>query len=374
MNAHTGKESGRRPRIATAALGALIVLLVVELLLRVVAPVPKGPDWVEPTRSQYRFFRFDPVLGWANAPNAKGTYKRSEFEYTIEMNALGMRERPVERAPRPGQLRIAFLGDSFTWGIGVADEDRFSDIVGRTPGVESVNFGVSGYAPVQYFLTIDHVIGFSPDLVIIAICLDNDFVDNVHYERYNYYTPYAVLGDGGEIEVRGYPIRNTKAFGFPPEPPRLALSRVIDALYRDLFAGREQAGLLGFSREDIYQYDAVGPEENARADTAIEINEKLLGRIAQKLKAAAIPLMIISAPSKCEYDPDCDYGNSIVNTNATDFLAESARRLDVDYVDTVRRMDGTDFWETDGHWRPEGHRKMADAILEYLRSEGYLEE
>jgi hypothetical protein len=36
-------------------------------------------------------------------------------------------------------------------------------------------------------------------------------------------------------------------------------------------------------------------------------------------------------------------------------------------------MDGTDFWVTDGHWRPEGHQKMADAILEYLRSEGYLE-
>jgi hypothetical protein len=81
--------------------------------------------------------------------------------------------------------------------------------------------------------------------------------------------------------------------------------------------------------------------------------------------------MLISAPSKCEYDPDCRYGNSIVNTHATDLLAESAKRLGVDYVDTVRRMDGNDFWVTDGHWRPEGHRKMADAILEYLRSKGH---
>jgi hypothetical protein len=216
------------------------------------------------------------------------------------------------------------------------------------------------------------VIGFSPDLVIIAICLDNDLLDNVFYERYRYYTPYAVLGEDGRIEIRGYPLRNTKAFGFPPEPPRLALWRVMEALYRDLFSGREQAGLLGFSREDIYRYDDLGPEEKARVDTAVEINEKLLGRIAEKLEAAGIPLMIISAPSKCEYDPDCGYGNSIVNTKATGFIAESARRLGIDYVDTVGRMDGTDFWVEDGHWRPEGHQKMADAILEYLRSGGYL--
>jgi hypothetical protein len=373
MTARIDRGSDRRSRLATAAFVTLLALGAAEILLRVLAPVPEGPEWVAPTRSQYRFFRFDRVLGWANAPNARGTYKRSEFEYTIEMNALGMRERSVDPAPRAGQRRIAFLGDSFTWGIGVADKDRFSDIVGRTPGVESLNFGVSGYAPIQYYLTIDHVIGFSPDLVIIAICLDNDFVDNVFYERYQYYTPYAVLGEGGEIEIRGYPIRNTKAFGFEPDPPRSAIWRAINALYRDLFAGHEQAGLLGFSREDIYQYDDLGPEEKARADTAVEINERLLGLIARKLEAAGIPLLIISAPSKCEYDPGCQYGNSIVNTNATDFLAESARRLGVDYVDTVRRMDGTDFWVTDRHWRPEGHRKMADAILEYLGSEGDLE-
>lgn len=60
-----------------------------------------------------------------------------------------------------------------------------------------MNFGVSGYAPIQYFLTIDRVIRFSPALVIIAICLDNDFVDNVFYERYGYYEPYALLSESG---------------------------------------------------------------------------------------------------------------------------------------------------------------------------------
>lgn len=371
MQSLNGWRSSRRSWLTATALAMLLGFVAAELLLRVFDPVPDPPEWVPATRNQYLFFQFDPVLGWANAPNARGTFKRSEFEYPLEINALGMRERPVAMNPRPGQLRIAFLGDSFTWGLGVAAEDRFSDIVGRAPGVDALNFGVSGYAPIQYFLTIDRVIRFSPALVIIAICLDNDFVDNVFYERYGYYKPYALLGEGGQIEIRGYPIRDKRTFGFEARMHRSAVSRAIDRVYRDRFAGREQAGLLGFSREDIYRYSGLGPEAKLRADRAIEINERLLGLIARKLEKAGIALLLISAPSKCEYDPGCRYGNSIVNTNATDFLALSARRLGVDYVDSVRRMDGSDFWVTDGHWRPEGHRKMADAILEYLRSKGH---
>jgi hypothetical protein len=307
-----GWRSSRRSQLKAAGLAVLLAFVAAELLLRVFDSVPDPPLWVPATRNQYLFFQFDPVLGWANAPNARGTFKRGEFEYPMEMNALGMRERPVAMTPRPRQLRIAFLGDSFTWGLGVAAEDRFSDIVGRAPGVDSLNFGVSGYAPIQYFLMIDRVIRFSPALVIIAICLDNDFVDNVFYERYGYYKPYAMLGKSGEIEIRGYPIRDKGTFGFEARTHRSAVSRALDRVYRDRFAGREQAGLLGFSREDIYRYSDLGPEAKARADTAVEINERLLGMIARKLDAAGIALMIISAPSKCEYDPGCQMADAIL--------------------------------------------------------------
>ena len=68
--------------------------------------------------------------------------------------------------------------------------------------------------------------------------------------------------------------------------------RAIEALYRDLFAGHEQAGLLGFSREDIYQYDDLDPEEKARADTAIQIRSErctvTFGRTATPASAPAV--------------------------------------------------------------------------------------
>lgn len=65
----------------------LLGLVAAELLLKVFDPVPDPPEWVPATRNQYLFFQFDPVLGWANAPNARGTFKRSEFEYPLEINA-----------------------------------------------------------------------------------------------------------------------------------------------------------------------------------------------------------------------------------------------------------------------------------------------
>jgi len=77
-----------------------------------------------------------------------GTYKREEFEYTISINRYGMRQHPVSTKRKAGDYSIAVLGDSFVWGIGVADEDRFTEFLERElPGTEVLNFGVSGYGP-----------------------------------------------------------------------------------------------------------------------------------------------------------------------------------------------------------------------------------
>src|SRR5262249_46299692 len=127
----------------------LIALAGVEVALRI-----WGPEVVT-LGNQFVFFRFDPVLGWANLENTHGTFTRLEFSNTIDINSIGMRDAEVADK-RNGEFRVAVLGDSFTWGLGAEYGERFTEVVeALDPSINVLNFGVTGFSPIQYLLQLD---------------------------------------------------------------------------------------------------------------------------------------------------------------------------------------------------------------------------
>src|ERR1051326_478698 len=128
---------------AVALVATVISLGGIEICLRV-----WGPEVVA-LGDIYVFYRYDPVLGWDNLPNAHGYLTRAEYSTEVSNNSLGMRDGEIG-AKRPGEYRAAFLGDSFTWGVGVSYGERFTEVAGKLDGIHTLNFGVSGFSPVQY--------------------------------------------------------------------------------------------------------------------------------------------------------------------------------------------------------------------------------
>lgn len=70
----------------------------------------------------------------------------------VRINALGFRGPEIEIAPPPGTYRVLCVGDSFTYGMGVREEEAWPAVVARwlepPPGFERVevtNTGVPGY-------------------------------------------------------------------------------------------------------------------------------------------------------------------------------------------------------------------------------------
>lgn len=100
----------------------------------------------------------------------------------IRTNSHGMRWREVSRPKPSGVTRVAFLGDSFTFGcwsdsIETSFVGRFDTLVGdeRT---EVLNFGVGGYGADDALLLLrEEVAAFRPDYVIFALFNGNDFRD-----------------------------------------------------------------------------------------------------------------------------------------------------------------------------------------------------
>ncbi|MBM3143803.1 MAG: SGNH/GDSL hydrolase family protein [Chloroflexi bacterium] len=117
----------------------------------------------------------NPVLMWEYRP-----YGENEG---IKTNRYGFRDLDYESTAKPeNTLRVAFAGDSVTLGMGVELEETFVRQFEIEAGqlelqyqVQALDFAVDGYnTPQIYEMIRTKVLGFSPDIVVYAMCM-NDF-------------------------------------------------------------------------------------------------------------------------------------------------------------------------------------------------------
>ena len=92
----------------------------------------------------------------------------------VSSNSLGFREREV--GPKdPNRYRIAVIGDSFTWGQGIEEADRYSNLLGGFlgPQFEVLNFGRPGHNMPEHLNDVDEVLKLRPDFVLLQLFINN---------------------------------------------------------------------------------------------------------------------------------------------------------------------------------------------------------
>lgn len=158
-----------------------MALLGAELALAHFAPVsyhrPTSPEeW--PWNRLHRAGSL-PGLEYELMPDA--AVELQEWGTTVHTNALGMRGPAVARAKPEGVVRIAAVGDSFTFGHGVADDQTFpSQLQALLTGAhgrghcEVLNFGISGYSSAEEAVVVrDKALAFDPDLILLCYVLND---------------------------------------------------------------------------------------------------------------------------------------------------------------------------------------------------------
>jgi hypothetical protein len=119
----------------------------------------------------------------------------------VSLNAHGYRGQELTLPKTGDRTRVVVLGDSVAFGFGVSDEQTFPHLLDvRDNGIEAGNLGVAGYGPGQELLVLlREGLGQDPDVVVLAVCLRNDFVDAVlPVELYGGITPrprFRLVGD-----------------------------------------------------------------------------------------------------------------------------------------------------------------------------------
>jgi lysophospholipase L1-like esterase len=157
--------------LTAALIGLTAVLIGLEVALAWIFPPPLHYVYPQPLHDP------DPRLGWTMKPHQR-TYTIDE---PVATNALGFRSPEIPAEKAPSVLRILCLGDSQTFGNGVAQEKTYPArlealLNSRRVGgrVEVVNAGVQGYDPVQEVDLLERAAPLlAPDVVTIAIYLND---------------------------------------------------------------------------------------------------------------------------------------------------------------------------------------------------------
>ncbi len=80
---------------------------------------------------------------------------------------------------------VVTLGDSQTYGVGVAPSASWPRLVSAQAGYTVYNMAFSGYSPAQSYLQLESVLELKPRYVIVSVYLGNDFVDCYKRARAN---------------------------------------------------------------------------------------------------------------------------------------------------------------------------------------------
>lgn len=172
-----------------AVLGrALFLLLWVEVALRVVLG-----NFAQSAMLQRSA---EPEICLENAPSFDARYTGWLWRVPptrLRTNSLGGRGPEVAAQAPAGTLRVVALGDSFTFGQGVEEEDTWPMVAGATMvaggrPVEVLDFGVPGHGTPQSVALLERrLLPLEPDVVLLAV-----FANDLSAED-----SYCLYGRGG---------------------------------------------------------------------------------------------------------------------------------------------------------------------------------
>lgn len=304
----------------------------------------------------------------------------SEDYEGFRFNSGGYRDLEFE-PKRPGTYRIAFIGDSFVFGI-VPYKDNFTTLMekllspaGRT---DVLNMGVPSTDVGIYLRTVRRkTFSLKPDLVVIGFFTGNDFIERIlGQERprcYLFRLLWRAWRLRSAMKPEMHPFRNYNDSAHP---------HINDAAYLGIESHRAKIYLTRFKRQLDRNLDYV------------------LG-LLRSMKAACdregVDFIVCIFPDEVQVDPalrsavqdiltrqsltprtkvlDAEWDNTIPNRK----LAEALKGSNIDVVDLtddfIRESAKTRLYrKNDTHWNLAGNRLAAERISHALKERGYYSE
>jgi len=374
-------ERGRKEFVANTWL-----ILISVGLTSVVADLVTGYLLIKPISAK---IYADQVAHHRHIPNTRILVEKIEYRIVININQFGLRGPDIEQDKAPGTYRILMLGDSFTFGEGVKNEEIFSSLLERrldSPSrpVEILNAGVNSYSPVLSYLALrEYLNKLDPDLVVLNLDM-SDLVQEVAYRK------VAVYDERGEIlRVPGTDeddARNKRSPWWSGSKSNwvdnhLYFGRLVFFYLKGLTRDRSDITVTNV----VELANPVLLAHTLKSDTMDRIEQwrsifDSIGRIKTFCDERGIRFLMTVYPwghqiNDREWVPGRNLfvpKESVISDKSIRVIEELSMKNGVAFLNLfpafrARQLEGPLYYNYDMHWRPKGHEVMAEALENYIQ-------
>ncbi|RLB83633.1 MAG: hypothetical protein DRH17_01815 [Deltaproteobacteria bacterium] len=354
----------------------LLFLLGAEGTLRILYPKALNVHYNFP----HGFFcKRDPLLGWIGQPNISGvmSYPAEDMDdLHVVMNTEGFWDRTHKTPKSPGVKRLLFLGDSFTIGWGIRQEERFTNIIKDrlSADCEVINMGMWGYSTDQELLVFtEKGLKYRPDVVILVMFLDDLFCSRLFSVNDGIYIkPKFALSPNDDLELCNVPVPDNHGRS-------VLLNMVLTRFYK--LRNRLEMGVEFDRRGWLSVFDKAYLKQKG-----YYLSLRLLSEICAVAKGHNMKFLVVIVPWKDQLRAHPIYaaknGYAGIPPGRLDFSLPQrvvtlfCEKMGIPVLDLLPVFKEHDcperlFFKHDCHWTKAGHRLAAEQILAYLRKLNY---
>ncbi len=359
-------------------LALLIAVICLEGALAVVGMFPPEPRLYPGDKPIGTYEHTDSLVGWKLRPGdrlearpAHGdyavTYAADEIGFRLVEDRSGANRSPGGRdashvragpgaapaepvAAAAAPRRIVFLGDSFTFGVGVEAEETFAHLIGENlPETRSANFGMSGFGIDQMWLTLRHYASDpAPGIVVLSFVLDDLNRTMSAYRLRDTLANLRSQGKIGWVAKPAFELRDGRLVrlgpGDGPSGPLELIrrrSRIVEGL-------RRIENRLSFTRPLGQRW---------------RLNREIFRQILADCERLGARLLVVYIPAKG------------LEERETPVFRSEFSEMGIAFLDLRERLPpGRDslYFEHDRHFNPAGHRFAAGEITRTLADLGWV--
>jgi lysophospholipase L1-like esterase len=340
---------------------------------------------------------FDKKYLFRMYPNKTGKVVSEEYSVTEKTNEFGFRQNSDEIE----NIDTMILGDSFTEGWGVEENEVYTSILNKNFGKKILNLGLHGSSPILYSILLPlYTEQFHPKKIIVQL-FDNDLDDNEKLERFI------------ELDKKGIPVGpksriSATIFGelIYNYIKESTLYRLVQKIYKAikkepspilyLKEGKEpKIKILSYdeSRKKFGELKSLGKELNTKygnqfgfyKDSSdplwqerLKKNRIYLEQIVKIAKEKNIQISFLYIPAR-EYFAKNGITGEIKENNYKSFKQANPHELQIEAVCKENNLKcifasekffdhdpETLYFPYDAHLNPKGHKKLAELIQSEL--------
>ncbi|MDP8221909.1 MAG: SGNH/GDSL hydrolase family protein [Candidatus Lernaella stagnicola] len=335
----------RARKLLFACLPLLLLVLFAEIVLRVLgyrydSYFQQAFWWTR--LSAQPIYQRDPHLFWRLRPHANSDLN-PEVRDTQSINSRGFRDDEFDKKKPAGELRIITLGDSCTFGDGVANWESYANVLEEliakadpSRPVQVINAGVPGYTSYQVrrYLT-GELLAYEPDAVIVYV----GFNDNVPA------TNGVTDAQRSVVDGTAYAFQEVLGKLRTYQLSKYFLLRIKNSLLPDV---HPEASNPDGVQHHIFRVPEDEFMENLRAIKALGERE-------------GFRTIVVTLPHKFDAEPE---RNRLIRRAVE---AGDIPVVDLFPIMKVHQEGGESLYGSDGgHPNTLGHRRIAEALLDKL--------